>query len=41
MKRNLGVCPKCYGENIEARAKVLRKCKDCGRHFGQAPKRGR
>lgn len=40
MTRDYGVCPNCFGANIEALAGVLRRCRDCGKHFGQSRRKG-
>jgi hypothetical protein len=39
MRRSLGVCPKCFSENVQPLRGVLRKCKNCGKHFGQPMRR--
>jgi hypothetical protein len=36
MSAKLGICPRCFRSNIEALRGVLRRCKDCGKYFGQA-----
>ncbi len=35
MTRQYGVCPKCFAADIEALDRVLRRCRCCGKHFGQ------
>lgn len=35
MTREYGVCPTCFSVDIEALDGVLRRCRSCGKHFGQ------